>query len=104
MTRNELARMIDLTAVRPDTTAQEVRELAAYALDCRCAAVYTHPTLTPLALELLGREPDIRVGGSVGFPSGAHTTATKVAEARELIGMGCTELDMVISLPLLLSG
>jgi deoxyribose-phosphate aldolase len=104
MTEKELARKIDLTAVRADTTEADVRELAGLALDCRCAAVYTHPCFTPLALKLLTGADDVRVGGSIGFPSGAHSTATKVAEARELMDMGCTELDMVISLGMFLSG
>ena len=37
------------------------------------------------------------VGGTVGFPSGASTTATKVFEATEMKDFGCDELDMVIN-------
>jgi deoxyribose-phosphate aldolase len=53
---------------------------------------------------LLTDEPRIGVVGAVGFPSGGNTTATKVAEASELLEMGCSELDMVINIGLLRSG
>ena len=39
-----------------------------------------------------------------GFPSGAHSTATKVAEAREQLALGAAELDMVINVGMLRSG
>jgi len=40
----------------------------------------------------------------VGFPSGAHSTAIKVAEAREQLAAGAVELDMVINVGMLRSG
>lgn len=44
------------------------------------------------------------VGAPVGFPSGAHTTAIKVAEAIGLVADGAEELDMVINVGRLRSG
>jgi deoxyribose-phosphate aldolase len=40
----------------------------------------------------------------VGFPHGGSTTATKVFEARDALGHGATELDMVIQIGALRSG
>jgi deoxyribose-phosphate aldolase len=57
-----------------------------------------------LVKELLVEEPTIRVSGNVAFPSGGATLAIKVAEARELLSMGCGELDMVLNIGLLRSG
>jgi deoxyribose-phosphate aldolase len=103
-TAQEIARMIDLTAVRPDSDETEVRALAEAAKKYECLCACTLPSQTPLLLELLAGAPHTSVVGAVGFPSGAHTTTMKVAEARELLGMGCRELDMVINIGLLRSG
>ena len=100
----EIARMIDLSAVRPDTDEAEIRALAEMAKKYRCICVTTLPGYTPLIKRLLSDEPDIRISGNVSFPSGGATSAMKVAEAVELLQMGCDELDMVINLGLLRSG
>jgi deoxyribose-phosphate aldolase len=104
MTRENLARMIDLTAVRPDTNEAEVRRLAESASAWHCAAVYTLPAFTPLLLELLGNGSQTAIGGAVGFPSGAVTTKTKLAEVEEFLQFGCTEFDMVMNFGMLISG
>jgi deoxyribose-phosphate aldolase len=103
-TDQEIARMVDLTAVRADTDEAEVRALAVAAKGHRPMCVCTLPSFTPLMRDLLADAPDVRVVGAVGFPSGGNTTTIKIAEARELLGMGCSELDMVINVGLLRSG
>jgi deoxyribose-phosphate aldolase len=40
----------------------------------------------------------------VGFPHGGHTTAIKVAEARQALADGGEELDMVVNISKVLSG
>ncbi len=104
LTIQNLASMIDLTAVRADGDEAEVRALAGTAKKYRPICVCTLPGHTPLLRDLLADEPDIHIVGAVGFPSGGNTTAIKVAEAQELLGMGCSELDMVINIGLLRSG
>lgn len=44
------------------------------------------------------------IGGPVGFPSGGHTTDTKVQEVRQLIADGAREVDMVVNIGKVLSG
>jgi deoxyribose-phosphate aldolase len=100
----DLARMVDLTAVRAEDDEAGVRALAKAAKEYRPICVCALPGHTPLLRDLLADEPDIHIVGAVGFPSGGNTTATKTAEARELLGMGCSELDMVINIGLLCSG
>ena len=96
--------MVDISAVRADSDEAEVQALAATASKYQCACAGTLPAFTPLIAELLAGEPAIRVGGAVGFPSGGSTPSMKIAEAKELLGMGCGELDMVINIGLLRSG
>lgn len=103
-TVQEIARMTDLTAVRPDSDEAEVRALAEAAKKYQCICACALPSHTPLLRDLLADEPDICIVGGVGFPSGGNTMAIKVAEARELLQIGCGELDMVINLGLLRSG
>jgi len=103
-TVQELARMTDLTAVRAEDDESVVRALAASARKYRPICVCVLPGHTPLLRDLLAGEPDIHIVGAVGFPSGGHTTAVKVAEVRELLAMGCSELDMVINIGWLRSG
>jgi deoxyribose-phosphate aldolase len=96
--------MIDLSAVRADTTEAEVRALAEVATKYQCFCATTLPGYTSLLKELLADEPEIHVSGNVSFPSGGATSTVKVAEARELLAMGCDELDMVMNVGLLRSG
>ena len=76
---------------------------------CRLAAEYdvasvcVRPTDVARAAELLAGT-DVAVGTVVGFPHGSSTTATKLAEAREALAAGATELDMVIDIGALKSG
>jgi deoxyribose-phosphate aldolase len=103
-TLQEVAGLVDLSAVHAEHTCSDVEALAALAVQYRCACAYSLPGFTPLLRDLLAGDPTVRLGGTVGFPGGGHTTAVKVAEAQELVRMGCRELDMVINLGWLRSG
>jgi deoxyribose-phosphate aldolase len=100
----DLARMIDLSAVRTDVDLAEVRQLADAAKRYHCVCVFVMPCYLPELKRLLADAPDVGLGGVVGFPSGATSTAAKAAEAREQLGLGATELDMVINVGMLRSG
>ncbi len=104
LTSRDIARMMDASVLSADTTEQDVRDLAAFAKKYQCIAVFTLPGQVPLIKKLLADDPDIGIGGAVGFPSGGETTRTKVAETKELIQLGCHEIDMVINIGMLRSG
>lgn len=67
-------------------------------------AAFTMPYYTGQLIKMLEKESDILVGGVVGFPSGAETTSMKVSMAKEMLALGCDELDMVINIGALKSG
>jgi deoxyribose-phosphate aldolase len=96
--------MIDVSAVKPDDTETSVRNMASTAIDHHCAAVFALPAWTPLVVQILSGNTSVAVGGAVGFPSGGQTTRIKRAETKELLEMGCTEIDMVINIGKLVSG
>jgi len=97
LTEEQVARMIDISAVKGDSSVDEVLSIVNAAKKYRFICVFTLPSLTQYAKDYLAGEPGIGLGGTVGFPSGSSTTATKEFEAAELLRMGCTELDMVIN-------
>jgi len=101
---HQLARLMDLSAVRADVDLDEVHELADVCKQYNCVCAFVMPCYTPLLVELLSDAPNVGVGGVVGFPSGAVSTEIKVAEARQQIAQGVNELDMVINVGLLRSG
>ena len=103
-TVQEIAQMTDLSAVRAEGDETEIRALADAAKKYGCLCVSTLPWQTPLIKELLAGEADILIDGVVSFPSGGAMPGMKRAEARDLIQMGCDELDMVINIGLLRSG
>ncbi len=100
----DLARMIDLSAVKAEDNDDYIISLVTCAKKYHCIAVYPLPSRVPLVRELLAGQHDILIGGAVGFPSGGQTTAAKVFETKELIAMGCQEIDMVINISKLRSG
>ena len=103
LTLAQLARMIDLSAVRADVERAEVCRLADVARQYHCVCAFVMPCYLPELKGLLADVPDVGIGGVVGFPSGAAGTATKAAEARQQAAQGATELDMVINVGMLRS-
>ena len=103
MTAKEIAGMMDVSAVRADSTLEEIRQSAELAKCYGCVAVFALPAHTPHLLEQLAGSA-VFAGGTVGFPGGGETTAVKVATASELVQMGCREIDMVNNLAWLKAG
>jgi deoxyribose-phosphate aldolase len=104
LTTNDIARMMDFSAVRTDVDEAEIRELVRQAQKHHCICVFPMPCYMPLCRELLAATPEVGLGGVVGFPSGAIASSIKAAEAHQLRADGAIELDMVINVGLLRSG
>ncbi len=100
----DFAQMIDVSAVRTDSSDDKVAEAVECARQFGCYLVTILPAQTLLAKKLLADLSMPKLGGNVGFPSGGQTTAIKVLETRELVKMGIDEIDMVINVAALISG
>jgi len=98
MNINKIARMVDLSCVQANSSIEEIKEVADFAIKYNCICTFALPAHTPLMIDLVKGYPQILVGGVVGFPDGGATTKGKVAEAKELMEMGVNELDMVINI------
>lgn len=104
LTAHEIARKIDISAVRMQHGEREITALVENAKRYGFIAVHVLPCWVPFLRDLLSGTTDIMIGAPVGFPSGAHRTEIKVAEAKMLIADGVQELDMVMNVGKLLSG
>ena len=104
LTPDRLARMIDISAVQAQHGEREILEMVRRAKEHRFIAVHVLPSWVPFLRAQLEGERDILVGAPVGFPSGGHTTAVKVAEAKQLAADGVQEMDMVMNIGKLRSG
>ncbi len=102
--KNQLPRLIDLSSVRAECTMDELNQLVALAKKYQFICTYSMPCFIPWMIEQLKDEPNVMVGGTVGFPSGADLTEMKVYNAKLLREAGCGELDMVINVGALRSG
>jgi deoxyribose-phosphate aldolase len=98
-----LARMIDHTALKPETTESDVATLCDEAERYCFASVCINPGWVAYAAERLRGTP-IRVCTVVGFPLGATTTAVKALETETAVRDGATEIDMVLNVGRLKSG
>jgi deoxyribose-phosphate aldolase len=103
-TAYDIAQMIDVSAVRADSTDDQIQELIACAREYQCYLVTMLPSQTRSARAFLGEPGSPKLGGNVGFPSGGQTTRIKVQETCELVEMGVDEIDMVIDIAAHLSG
>lgn len=92
----KLAGMIDHTALKPDTSKEQIKKLCREAIEYKFASVCVNPCYVTLCSEIL-KETDVKVCTVIGFPLGAATTASKVAETVEAIENGAEEVDMVIN-------
>ena len=98
-----IAALIDHTILKPEATRADVVKVCREAREYRFASVCINPYWVPLvARELAGS--GVKVCTVVGFPLGATTTGTKVAETTEALRNGAQEIDMVINVGALRSG
>ena len=85
MTANDIARMIDISSVKAESTIPEIEKMAEVAKKYEFICAFAMPCFTKKLVELLSDTDKIMVGGVVGFPSGADTTSIKIATAKEMI-------------------
>ena len=103
MTKQEFLSKGDHSLLKPQLTREEIMEGLQFAKENHCASVCINPCNLDMAREVL-EGTDVKIGTVIGFPSGAHTTFSKVAEAVDAYARGAVELDMVIDIGALRNG
>lgn len=93
-------KLIDHTALKPNTNKESILKLIAEAKTYDFASVCINPCWVALAHQEL-KNTDVKVCTVIGFPLGANTTEVKVFEAKDAIEKGAQEIDMVINIAML---
>jgi len=99
----DIAKMIDHSLLNPTLTAEDLEAGLRLALDYDVASVCIMPYYLKRCAEVLAGST-VRASTTIGFPHGGHTTAVKLAEARQAIDDGGEELDTVVNISKVLSG
>ncbi|MFD1722658.1 deoxyribose-phosphate aldolase [Amnibacterium endophyticum] len=103
VTAAAIARLIDHAILKPELTDAEVDADLDLAARWEVFSVCVRPSDVPRAVARLAGTP-VAVGTVIGFPHGTTSTAAKVAESRQAIADGASELDMVLHIGRLRSG
>jgi len=98
----DIAKMIDHSLLNPSLTAKDLEAGCRLALRYDVASVCIMPFYLRRCAEIL-RGGSVRASTTIGFPHGGHTTAVKLAEARQALADGGQELDMVVNISKVLS-
>ncbi len=93
LTRAELARYVDHTLLKPESTPADVEALIAEGAELGVFSVCVSPSMLPVSTP-----EGLAVATVCGFPSGKHHSAVKAAEAALSIEQGADEIDMVIDI------
>lgn len=103
LTRASLAKYMDHTLLKPEATAVDIDRIVAEARQYGTASVCVNPYwVARVAAGLAGS--GVKTCTVIGFPLGATSTASKVAETRDATAHGAQEIDMVINIGELKSG
>lgn len=94
-TKDQVAKMIDHTLLKPESTKEDAEALIQEAKELGVYSVCVSPSVLPLKV-LAG----LKLACVVGFPSGAHKAAIKAQEAALAANEGVDEIDMVVNLGL----
>src|SRR6185436_7511682 len=103
LTERQIAKTIDHSLLRPELDDAFVEAGCRLAAEYDVASVCVPPVHVRRAKAILDGT-DVAVGTVVGFPHGYCTTETKVAETRQALADGATEIDMVLQIGALKSG
>ncbi|HAY52593.1 MAG TPA: deoxyribose-phosphate aldolase [Lactobacillus sp.] len=98
-----LNKYLDHTILKPEATEDQVRTAIAEAKQYDFASVCINPYWVKLTHQELSGT-DVNTCTVIGFPLGATTTASKVAESQQALADGADELDMVINIGELKAG
>lgn len=97
LTPADLARYIDHTLLKPETTRAQIQKLCEEALSHKFFAVCVNSSMISDCKDLL-KNSSVKVASVIGFPLGACDTSTKVFETTRALNLGASEIDMVVHL------
>jgi|SRR5690625_3009925 len=103
LTGPQIARMIDHTLLKPESTKDQIIALCKEAKQHHFASVCVNPHWVNVAADEL-KNTQVGITTVIGFPLGANNTFVKIAETRDALASGATEIDMVMNIGAMKSG
>ncbi len=97
MKKEELAKFIDHTNLKPNATRDDIKKLCDEALKYGFYAVCVNPYRVKDARDFL-KGSNVKIAAVVGFPLGATYPEVKVQETIMAIKDGAEEIDMVMNI------
>jgi len=102
-TKQQFAKLIDHTLLKPTATKQDMIKFCEDARKYHFAAVVVFPFWVTLAVKQL-QGSDVKICTPIGFPYGANTRTTKIAETKNAVANGAEEIDVVMNIGALKTG
>jgi len=96
MTNSEILSHVDHTLLKAFATWEQIQALCDEAVEYKCASVCVPPSYIKKIKEKY--QDALELCTVIGFPLGYETTAGKVADAKQCIEDGATEIDMVVNI------
>jgi deoxyribose-phosphate aldolase len=103
ISKDELARKFDHTNLQQEATESDIALLCKEAAENGFFTVCVNPCYVRMVRDLL-RKTSVKACAVVGFPLGANTTGTKLAETQEALRDGADEIDVVMNVGLFKGG
>ena len=99
----QLNQYIDHTILKATATPKDIVKLCAEAIQFEFYAVCVNGCYIKLAKTEI-KNSKVKIAAVIGFPLGAMSTESKIAEAVQCVADGADEIDMVINIGLLKAG
>ena len=96
MTEKEIMRHVDHTQLKAFATWEDIKKLCDEAVEYQTASVCIPPCYIQRVKEAYGEQ--INICTVVGFPLGYSVTEAKIAETKNALEDGASEIDMVINI------
>lgn len=96
MTNKEILRHIDHTQLKAFAVWEDIKILSEEAVEYNTASICVPPCYVKRIKEAYGNK--VNICTVIGFPLGYSVTAAKVAEAKQAINEGASEIDMVVNI------
>ncbi|MCW5951946.1 MAG: deoxyribose-phosphate aldolase [Propionibacteriaceae bacterium] len=103
LTSAKIAKMVDHSMLHPAFTDDQLESECLIAIEYEVGAVCVKPYHTKRAAELLAGS-SVVVSAVVAFPHGNSTTELKLAETRQVLEDGATEVDLVVNIGKVVDG
>ena len=97
MNKEKIASYIDHTLLKANATEKEISDLCEQAKKYNFASVCINPCYVSFAKEKI-YDSSVKICTVIGFPLGANSTESKIAESLDAIKNGAQEIDMVINI------